>query len=219
MYARFVAFVCLSSFGLCSHLPEPLAPTLPTLFVFLKGTQSQSPDTLREMRREVQQLMADTFKVEFRTPQDLEPISGRLVVMELKGVCGESGPEAKVANGDDLATTSVADGHVQPFSKVNCSTVSALLAPALVAVPAEQRPALIGRSLGRVMAHELYHIVADETRHVHAGVAKSSFSSVELLSASFTFEESALDRMADRPSVVAEVGLATGPVLKDSDER
>jgi hypothetical protein len=186
--------------------------------VFLKGTESQLPGTVQEMRQEVQQLMADTYAIDFRTRQDLTPVSGQLVVMELQGVCG-SESDIKIADGDDLATTSVADGHVQPFSKVNCGTVSALLAPGLIAFPASQRPMLIGRSLGRIVAHELYHILADETRHVHSGVAKASFSTGELLSANFTFEESALERIADRPVVVAEAGAFTEPALTESDER
>ena len=41
---------------------------------------------------------------------------------------------------------------------------------------------LLGRAMGRVLAHELYHIVADTAEHGDNGVAQSSLSARELTS-------------------------------------
>jgi len=213
VFARLVAFVCLGQFALCSRLPEPVLPVQPPLVVFLKGSEAQSPDAMRAMRLELQQLMANTrYQLEFRTSLDRSSVSGRLVVMEFKGVCGEeASPSVPLVDGVDLATTAVSDGHVLPFSQVNCPVISTLLAPGLASVQASRRSMLLGRSLGRIMAHELYHILADETRHVNVGVAKSSFSTADLLSADFVFEGTAIDRMSNQPVVVSGAGYTSDP--------
>jgi hypothetical protein len=74
--------------------------------------------------------------------------------------------------------------------------VSRLLTPSLESAPAQMRQSLFGRSLGRILAHELFHILADECGHQNEGIAKSHFSARELLSSHFSFEEDALERMA-----------------------
>jgi hypothetical protein len=45
----------------------------------------------------------------------------------------------------------------------------------------------MGRALGRVLAHELYHIFANTTRHAADGVGKPAYSVADLLSADFRF--------------------------------
>jgi hypothetical protein len=53
---------------------------------------------------------------------------------------------------------------------------------------------LYGRAMGRVLAHELYHMLANQREHVGSGVGKPSFSATDVLGESFAFEESALAR-------------------------
>ena len=78
------------------------------------------------------------------------------------------------------------------------------VASALAGVTPGMRDVMVGRSVGRVMAHELYHILANETHHSAEGVAKTSFSSAELLAAHFHFDEVALGRIStDRPLLSA----------------
>ena len=60
---------------------------------------------------------------------------------------------------------------------------------------------VLGRALARVIAHEIYHIVAGTTDHHETGVAKAAFSARDLTGARFEFDNSSISRM--RPSVVA----------------
>src|ERR1035438_8030819 len=53
---------------------------------------------------------------------------------------------------------------------------------------AEDREEKYGRPLGRVLAHELYHIFADTMCHGSNGVAKKSYGGQDLLSNAFRFQ-------------------------------
>ena len=55
-------------------------------------------------------------------------------------------------------------------------------------MPAEDREEAYGRALGRVLAHELYHIFANTAAHSSSGAGKSKFTVQELLSPEFVFE-------------------------------
>jgi hypothetical protein len=61
-------------------------------------------------------------------------------------------------------------------------------------VKSKQRDFLYGRAMGRLLAHELYHMLANQREHVGSGVGKPSFSASDVLGESFAFEESALAR-------------------------
>jgi len=60
---------------------------------------------------------------------------------------------------------------------------------------AQQRNTALGRALGRVMAHELYHIVGETTAHQIRGVAKASLSVQDLIGASLDFDIASLTQM------------------------
>jgi hypothetical protein len=47
------------------------------------------------------------------------------------------------------------------------------------------RDRVLGRALGRVLAHELYHILSGTKRHSARGLAKASFAVDELISDRF----------------------------------
>lgn len=221
MLARLFAFVCLSQFALCSRLPEPVVPLQRTLVVFLKGAAGLNPSSLLAMKREIQNLAGSAgFEIEFRTA-GTNPVSGMLVVTEFKGECraGASVAEAAPTARTDLATTAVSDGHILPFSQVNCPLISRLLAPELAKRNPVLRDTLYGRALGRILAHEIYHILADVTQHTTTGVAKSQFTADDLLTPQFAFEDSALQRMSPSPVLVATArhGMADNIAAKTLD--
>ena len=81
-----------------------------------------------------------------------------------------------------LGVTKVVDGRVLPYSEVECDQVREALAYlGLTAGPGERQRAL-GIALGRVVAHELYHILARTTAHASRGLAEASHSLEELVS-------------------------------------
>lgn len=98
----------------------------------------------------------------------------------------------EVQEGASLASTAVEDGKVLPFSWINCGIITETLARSLGSVDSKRRDFLYGRAMGRVLTHELYHLLANETEHMHSGVAKSSFSARDLLGERFALEIPAL---------------------------
>ena len=48
--------------------------------------------------------------------------------------------------------------------------------------------ALLGRAMGRVLGHELYHVFAKTMDHGHSGVAKTSHSRNDLVGERFEFD-------------------------------
>ncbi|MGP8248142.1 MAG: hypothetical protein ACLQVN_26965 [Bryobacteraceae bacterium] len=52
---------------------------------------------------------------------------------------------------------------------------------------------LFGRALGRVLAHEVYHMMAKTTRHGSTGVTMPALSDAQLITDSLDLDESSAD--------------------------
>jgi hypothetical protein len=99
-----------------------------------------------------------------------------------------------------LADTSIADGHILPFFRIDCTRLMSMLGPRI-------KPSVLGRALGRLAAHELYHIVAQTTEHQESGIAKAAFSIRDLTSSGFELDAWSLGRM--RPPSMARTTDST----------
>jgi hypothetical protein len=150
------------------------------------------------MEQEVEsQIKTAGYQVEWRRlgAGSMGTEDGLVAVVELKGICQAPPPGTSVTEveeGASLASTAVENGKVLPFSWINCGTITETLARSLFSVDSKQRDFLYGRAMGRVLTHELYHFLANETEHMHSGVAKSSFSARDLLGERFALEIPAL---------------------------
>jgi cytochrome c553 len=71
---------------------------------------------------------------------------------------------------------------------VFCDLIGASIADRLSMMNAEERQLWYGRALGRVVAHEMYHILTGEKQHASHGVAQAHFSPSELLSDDFRYD-------------------------------
>jgi hypothetical protein len=98
-----------------------------------------------------------------------------------------------------LADTSVSSGRVQSYFRVDCSRLIRTLTPVLQRLSMPFRRAVFGRALGRVMAHEAYHILSQSKDHDETGAAKARFSLDDLTSFHFDFDLSAIERMRPIP--------------------
>ncbi|MFY9727215.1 MAG: hypothetical protein WAJ87_17085, partial [Bryobacteraceae bacterium] len=79
-------------------------------------------------------------------------------------------------------------GVILPFAEVDCQRIRGFTQKQLLTMPAEDREKVYGRALGRVLAHELYHIFANTAAHSSSGVGKSKYTVQDLLSPKFQFE-------------------------------
>lgn len=203
-----VGLVSLLSFGLCTGLAEPVSSPDRRVVVYLQAGTSGKPDsTVSYMQRELETLMREAgYSVTWKVPGNpSDEGDSNIAVVELRGSC--KAPEAgshvmPVRNGASLASTAVDGDHVLPFSWINCETLTQMLAPSLAGIKSKQRDFLYGRAMGRVLAHELYHMLANEREHVGSGVGKPSFSAKDVLGETFAFEETALARFRESGSSV-----------------
>ena len=111
-----------------------------------------------------------------------------LVVMRFKGKCQVEGwAEGAVEFGPPsvgsqaLGSTEVVNGHVQPFSEIQCDRIREALTYLDPATGRKERQRALGVALARVVAHELYHMLAHTTQHAASGLAKASESLQDLV--------------------------------------
>ena len=134
-----------------------------------------------------------------------------VVVGSFDGSCSEA--ELPAASRQSIETTvsladsSVSNGRVLPFFRVDCKYLVQLLWPALRSMNTEQRHAAIGRAVARLMAHEIYHIMGQTTGHQDKGVAKASFSLHDLTADRFDFDVWSLAQMRPMPAIVDSGGF------------
>src|SRR5450759_1447498 len=103
-------------------------------------------------------------------------VSAELAVVTFKGRCDTAAPLTRSRFEGALGWTHVSDGQILPFTDVSCDRVREFVQTGLLAFRAEDREEKYGRALGRVLAHELYHIFANTMRHGSFGVAKQSYT-------------------------------------------
>lgn len=172
-----------------------------TLIVYLNAGSNAAAATLPYMRREAEKLMrAAGYQLEWRETRNSrgpETVPD-LAFLDLVGTCSlplaPAGTPVSEELTPRLASTAVTDGVVLPFSKIDCAALTALMGPMLLREAPGQRPYYYGRAMGRLMAHELYHVLAQTRDHATAGIGKPCFTAHDLISDRFEFESVALAR-------------------------
>ncbi len=104
-----------------------------------------------------------------------------LVVFSMKGKCAMDSFPALLDERGPYASAAVADGNVLPFGEVRCDRIRESLKTAMAGRDFAKGDELLGRALGRVVAHELYHMLANTRGHGKSGVAKEALSARQLL--------------------------------------
>jgi hypothetical protein len=188
------------------------APSAPiTLYT---SFQQEPPAAVMEaIQEEVEAIMAPIgLRFEWRNLAGVrgQEVSAELAVITFQGRCDLAGMTAQAKFAGALGWTHLSDGEILPFTDVSCDRVRSFVQRQLVVVHPDERAALYGRALGRVLAHELYHIFANTTRHASWGVAKECYTVQDLLNDQFQFQEkeSRLLR-TNRPQVAVDAALAT----------
>lgn len=169
----------------------------PPVAVFLDFEQQPSSETVARMKREVTEILKPTgLELDWRMLDERRPDESfaDLVVVRFRGTCemapipyySELGPEPTAS---PLASTSTSGGHVLPFSEVQCDEIRRYIGPAAHFSQQQKRDAMLGRAVGRVLAHELYHVFAGTVQHGPDGVARSFHTRKELVADKFRFNE------------------------------
>ncbi len=188
-----VWFLAALAFGLAGHAEE----TKPSVGVFMDFDTDPAGVAVDAMKREVDSILKPAgLDVNWRTLSEnrgSEAFSG-LVVVKFKGKCQVEpwrGDAAEPELTDEklvLGTSLVSGGRVLPFSEVECDQVRKTVAYEGRSTEVERQCAL-GRAMGRVVAHELYHVLACTTKHVGHGLARSTQSLKEMAAGQIGFRK------------------------------
>lgn len=194
MSAVWRAMFATLCFAVCAHAQTQ------TLAVYESSAARLDSAVVHELRVEVQRLLAPArIDVAWRAAGELRGTEefARVAVVVFDGNCsvGEIGSATSFTSGI-LGDAAVGrEKQVQPFFHVNCAQVVQTMRPLLSHLNVPMRNTVFGRALARVIAHEIYHIVAKTTAHAEKGVAKASFSLEDLISEDFEFDAASLQRL------------------------
>jgi hypothetical protein len=170
---------------------------LSELTVILDFEGPHSDASLSEMEREASSIMKPSgLRLDWQLRGDQPLRYDHLAVITFRGSCSFGPPSRSYHEPGPYASTKITDGGVQPFSEVDCDRVVAMAGDAMAEDTDHIRgDQLVGRALGRVVAHELVHMLTRSNRHGTEGVAKASFSGKELVEDSLTLGMSDIERV------------------------
>jgi hypothetical protein len=149
------------------------------------------------MQRETEGILKGAgLHLDWRLPADAaREAFDDVVVVRFKGTCEfESLPYGFDELGP-MAFTYSSDGTIQPFTQVSCTRVAASVRSAMSGRDLRSADMLFGRALGRVLAHELVHVLTGSGSHGREGVQRPSLSGRDLISGSLLLSPADLARL------------------------
>jgi hypothetical protein len=195
-----------ASILVCSFVPALFAavdvPTEPSpqpaIAVFMDFDSKPEDASIEVMKKEADDLLKSSgIALDWKmlsSNHGTESFPG-LVVVKFRGRCRveawpQPGEDEAPAGTQTLGFTRVTDGHVLPFSEVECDQIRKALSYVAPGSTPMERQKAFGLAMGRVVAHELYHMLARTTSHAEEGLAKVSQSLRDLVTApAIAFQE------------------------------
>jgi hypothetical protein len=166
-----------------------------TMVLEFQGPQNDR--SIAEMKREFTGIMKDSaLTFDFKSREDAADFSfSNLIVARFKGTCVLKPVPYLIDERGPLAFTYSSDGNVQPFTEVKCDQVTRAVRSAMSGRDFAHADLLLGRALGRVLAHEVVHILTRSGAHGHDGVAKTALSGTQLIAPELRLEPADLRRI------------------------
>lgn len=198
----------------------------PGVLIFFDYQTPISDEAFTEMEQEVSQIMSHPgIQVQWkRQPTDCpEATTARIVVLRFLGECKITPTFAKpeVTPGA-LAITHMVNGEILPFSDVICDRLRPLVESAMGGEDPKHADKLLGRAMGRVIAHELWHIITQSRAHGRRGVTRPWLTGYELIADHIELTPADLERVeAARPKKRQQVEAQThsAPAMSNSFSR
>lgn len=192
-----VSILCtvLAALSFAAGIQASENPVQPAVALFLDFEYHPLPVVVSSMEAEVDRILSPSglhFEWHMLHADGSVGAFADLAVAHFKGSCTvRSDPLASRHPLESvvLATTAISDGHVLPFTEVECEILSRYLGPQILAFRGKDRDLLMGRAMGRVLAHELYHIFCETRKHGTSGVASAYHTRSQLLATEFNFSE------------------------------
>ena len=175
----------------------PVRPR-PGVTMLLQFDSDHSPESIEEMKRELRSIMKAsrlTFDYKLRSELAEEDSPSDLIIVRFRGRCRMQNLPALLDERGPLAITHSSDGEILPFSEIACDRVRVTVQSAMWGDDHRQGDMLLGRALGRVIAHEVWHILTNTRGHGTKGVAKAALSGRQLIEENLELDAADLERM------------------------
>lgn len=149
------------------------------------------------MEHEAQQIMsASGLHLVWRLPSDAARESyDDLVVVQFQGACKVEPVPYVYDELGPMAFTYASDATLQPFTKVSCDHVAASVRSVMWGDDFRNADVLMGRALGRVLVHELVHMLTGSSQHAHEGVTRRTLSGRDLIADSLPLSPADVTRL------------------------
>jgi hypothetical protein len=151
--------------------------------VYTDFQKPPSPIVVASFEREVSSIVSPLgLEVVWRPLDAAErvEVSRRLVVATFQGLCDARGLPAPLFRDGSLGWTHITQGEVLPFLDVDCNRIRGFVRNPLMLYPPLERDEMLGRAMGRVFAHELYHVLGRTSHHGAGSVDRSNYTVREL---------------------------------------
>ncbi len=167
--------------------------------IVLESKLPLADEVLDGMEKELRQIFAQsTVSVDLVLPNlESHPVFATEVIMaRIVGKCRvDAVPPLHAHKPDTLGRTMVTDGRILPFMEIDCAQISGAVRRQLVGKPSSERSRLLGRAAARVLAHEVYHVMAQTHAHGRWGIAAESLTGEDLLREHLSFRVEDLESM------------------------
>ncbi len=191
------AYLVVVPLSILSLLATPrTTPDALTIVFRFDGPYSEK--SLVEMKRELGTILQDSgIRVDWRDQSDVAASESfpNLVVVKFRGKCRMEPVPYLYDERGPLAFTYSTDGAVLPFSEIECDKVRSSLRTAMWGGDYKRSDVLFGRALARVLAHELYHVLAKTHSHAGQGIAEKALSGAQLISERLQLNQAELNQM------------------------
>ncbi len=182
---RPVAFFCCLLTGVGLLPASSASDTNKPVTVLMEFSGVRSTASLSALKSELQAILSDShihLDLQLRSDLPEAAVAGDLVLFRMKGYCTMNAlPVAALSDErGPLAMTYSSDGELLPFGEVDCDRVRIVLQRTVGRSNPEAHQTEYGVALARVMAHEIYHMLAKSAMHTKEGLTKESLSSGEL---------------------------------------
>ncbi len=181
----------------------PAKPTNLTIVFDFNGPHSQQ--SVDAMKHETEGILKNAgVHIDWKSREEAVNSSyADLVVVRFNGAC-QLPPAPLYDELGPLASTYETDGKVQPFSEVSCDRVGSFVGSGLHNVTlnrgdSKKGDLLIGRALGRVVAHELVHMLTGAKDHSSEGVFKPGLTVEQLVAGELALSPGDIERLRARP--------------------
>jgi hypothetical protein len=199
---RPVAFFCCL-LTTASSLPGNPDPDTQAVTVLMEFTGVRSATSLNALKSELQTILSDShlhLDLQLKSGRPDTSVSGDLVLFKMKGECTMNALPVGALSDErgPLAMTHSVNGELLPFGEVECDRVRTALQRTVGRSNPEAHQTEYGIALARVMAHEIYHMLAKSAAHTKEGVTKEALSSRELSSGTLRLAPAAQTAVQNR---------------------